>query len=171
MPTGTLRRVQLCITIGASILVPLLIAIFGWMIQSSVASQSVRKDYVQMALQILSNDKTNADPQLRAWAVAVLDENSPVRFSKDLRVRLLEGSTKFEYDPEAKRLYLRPFMKEPRSWKPLPENPTYRTLMENYVENRARFEANMIDQKHAYEALRRELGEAIPEQDTPTPVN
>ncbi|MGB7932757.1 MAG: hypothetical protein WCH04_11140 [Gammaproteobacteria bacterium] len=86
----TLKRIQIITSIISAIAIPLLIAIFGWIVQSKISSESVKKDYVHMAVNILTSTAVQ-DRELREWAVAVLDKNAPVSFSSELRVRLTEG--------------------------------------------------------------------------------
>lgn len=53
------------------------IAVVGFSIQRSIAQQSLRATYTELAISILSRDtKTEADQKLRDYAVDVLRENS-----------------------------------------------------------------------------------------------
>ncbi|WP_141630319.1 hypothetical protein [Melaminivora alkalimesophila] len=76
--------------------------------------------------------------------MSVLDKTSPVPFSKDLGQRISSGSIEIEK-------YLAPTIPQQLlgqgvAWKPLPrERVTWGDLLENYVENKARFEMNQID--------------------------
>ncbi|WP_124358346.1 hypothetical protein [Pseudomonas orientalis] len=90
-----LSRIQSYASIFASIAVPLLVALFGWALQSKTSEDSVKKDYVQIAIKILNTDKEKADEDMRQWAIAVLDKNSPVPFSKDMKDSLQNGKTVF----------------------------------------------------------------------------
>lgn len=81
--------------------VPLLVAYFGYVgqarladqtvqVQAAVADQAVRKDFVQMAIGILSNPPaSDDDKRLREWALKVLDRNSPIPFPIEVRQDLL----------------------------------------------------------------------------------
>ena len=91
MDLKNLRAVQSIAAIVASIAVPLLVAFFGWLIQSHISSASVRKDYVQMAIGILAQPATQQNEELSTWAVTLLDANSDVPFSKKARAELAEG--------------------------------------------------------------------------------
>ena len=57
-----------------------MLAIGGWNIQKTITQQSVSKDYVQIAVSILTQPKSNNPDQelIRYWAVDLLNENSPV---------------------------------------------------------------------------------------------
>lgn len=92
MDEKQLKRLQAYSTIAASIAVPILIAFFGWMLQSQSASESVRKDYVQMAVNILSREVDDEDAELREWAAKLLEESSPVPFPRQLRSNLASGT-------------------------------------------------------------------------------
>ena len=114
---GTLKKVQSIATIVSSVAIPIVIALVGWWVQSSISNEGIKKDYVQMAIGILKDTENQKDEEMRKWAVAVLDKNSPVPFSRDLRSKLVEGSvfvsTPFPMPPEV-------LMKPPEKLKPLP---------------------------------------------------
>jgi len=67
------------------------LAVIGALIQEAVSRSTVSRDYVQLAVSILTADKDKTPAELRGWAVDLLDENSPVRFSKDVADRLKGG--------------------------------------------------------------------------------
>lgn len=75
------------------VLIPTAIAVVGWWIQSSLSEQSVKKDYVQIAVGILSDQRTADDSDLRSWATEVLSKNSPVPFKPTLRDKFIAGKT------------------------------------------------------------------------------
>ncbi len=89
-----LEKVQAYSTIFASIAVPILIAFFGWVIQVRQSETGARTEYVQMAIGILMDPKRNSEDDLRQWAVALLDETSPVPFTKELRQDLSTGKVR-----------------------------------------------------------------------------
>jgi hypothetical protein len=90
--SSPLTKIQAYATIFSAVAVPLLIAFFGWMIQLRASDEGVRKDYVQMAVGLLSSPATAGDSELRQWAVMVLDKSSPVPFSAELRTQLETGA-------------------------------------------------------------------------------
>lgn len=77
----------------ATIAIPVVLAVGGWYIQDSVSRQSVNKDYVALAVSILQ--KHDADPNLRSWAVRLLNDNSPTKFSDQTFQDLLSGAINF----------------------------------------------------------------------------
>ncbi len=89
MNQESLNKWQSIASIGASIAIPLILAIVGYVVQDKISTEGLRKDYVQIAISIL---KERQDEDLRKWAVTVLDENSPIPFSKDVRMKLEKGT-------------------------------------------------------------------------------
>jgi hypothetical protein len=69
--------------IFAAIGIPVVLAVGGWLIQTTLAKQSVSKDYVTLALDILENKQGNDEARntrgLRTWAVDLLNDASPVK--------------------------------------------------------------------------------------------
>jgi hypothetical protein len=84
-----LAKWQSIASICSSIAIPLILAIVGYIVQDKISAEGLRKDYVQIAISIL---KERQDEDLRKWAVMVLDENSPIPFSKDVRSKLEQGA-------------------------------------------------------------------------------
>ena len=52
-------------------------------VQKSVAEQSVAKDYVGMAVSILEKPNDDERSALRDWAVELLNEKSPLKFTPE----------------------------------------------------------------------------------------
>ena len=143
----TLERIRLVTSIASSIAVPILIAVFGWIVQAKISAEGAKKDYVQIAVGILADRTAKGDEGLRKWAVNVLDKTAPVPFSEDVRTKLEKGElviTKL-YFPEP----LPQLMEPPLPLKPLPkkERITNGDLMENVAENYHRYEINALNQK------------------------
>jgi tetratricopeptide (TPR) repeat protein len=73
--------------------IPVVLAVVGWLVQDKLATRTVSKDYVQLAVSILSQPKkSEIDPALSDWAVELLNENSPVKFSKEVATQLRSGA-------------------------------------------------------------------------------
>ena len=136
MDDKRLLRVQAYASIGASIVVPLLIAIFGWSIQSRMSSDTVRKDYVQMAIGILSNKDTKNDKELREWASKLIRQSSPVPFGKEVQASLASGSITVT-PPIPKSVLKMELMEPPEPWRPLPATRPLPSddLIANYADN------------------------------------
>jgi murein L,D-transpeptidase YcbB/YkuD len=80
------------------IAIPVVIAIVGALIQDSVAKRSVSQQYVQVAVAILTS-REKIDPNLRSWAVDLLDDNSPTRLGATVKQKLKEGSITLPSQP------------------------------------------------------------------------
>jgi hypothetical protein len=94
LPTQeNLNKWQTIATITSLILVPLIVAFIGWRIQENTTDESIKKDYVQMAINVLAEPKASYDEDLRKWSIDVLSKNSPVPFSAELRKKLWVGAT------------------------------------------------------------------------------
>lgn len=89
---GKLERAKTIATIFSTIAVPVVLAGAGYFIQRSIADDGLKKDYVAIAAGILKEKPEAQEPELRAWAVKVLDENSPVPFSKKAKAGLYSGA-------------------------------------------------------------------------------
>ncbi|UJM90251.1 hypothetical protein LRK24_17780 [Rhodanobacter denitrificans] len=148
-----LSKIQVIASIASAVAIPLVIALVGWLIQAKIANQTAQKDYVSMAVGILTNPKNQGNDELRTWAVAVLDKTSPIPFSRGLRQKLASGEivitrpvivrTPFVPEPPAE------LMKPPLPLVPLPTSGkvTNGDLVNNMLENNNRFKLNAADQK------------------------
>ncbi len=93
-----LSKIQSIVSIISSITIPVILAVFGYLVQDKIATEGLKKDYVQIAISVLKERK-DAGPEndeLRKWAVSVLASNSPIPFSKALRLDLEKGGLKVE---------------------------------------------------------------------------
>jgi len=85
-------RAEAIAKIVSLVAIPIILAVVGWLVQDKLASSTVSKDYVQLAVSILSQPKqTDIDPALRSWAVELLNHNSPVKFSTEIARQLQSG--------------------------------------------------------------------------------
>lgn len=146
--------VQSGATIVSLVAVPLLVAYFGWQIQKNTSAEDVRRDYVQMAIGVLSQTHTDENEALRLWAVKVLEQNSPVPFGTDAKETLLRGVAFIQprvFQPVmATRL-----MEAPKPWVKPPENPDVDQLITNYAENLDRSVDNALKLNSLQEYIRR----------------
>lgn len=88
---NNLERAKNIATIFSAIAIPIVLTIAGYFIQKQITDDSLKKDYVGIAAGILKEDPKNQEPELRTWAIKVLDDNSPVPFSKKAKAGLLTG--------------------------------------------------------------------------------
>jgi len=72
--------------------IPLILAILGYVVQKELKEKDVSKDYVELAITILTKtEQSKVDPSIRSWAVDLLNQNSPTKFSEDVSRRLKAG--------------------------------------------------------------------------------
>lgn len=79
--------------IWSAVAIPVVLALIGYFVQSSLADAGLKKDYVQMALGVLKEQPTKENEQLRQWAIAVLDKNSPVPIPPNLKSQFVKSTT------------------------------------------------------------------------------
>lgn len=92
MSLATFVEISKALSIAA---IPVVLAIVGFVVQRQLAQQSLRKEYVSLALSILREpDSTKVEPELRAWAVDLLNLNSDVKFDEKTTQRLKSGETR-----------------------------------------------------------------------------
>lgn len=85
----TVERIAKTISIAA---IPLVLAAGGWIIQARLQEQTVRRDYVQLAVTILKEPATTENKEMRVWAADLLESTSPVRFTRGTLQNLREGT-------------------------------------------------------------------------------
>lgn len=86
-------------TIVSLLAVPVGIAYFGNKIQESIAERQTQREYVQLAVSILSTRPISKDDPLRPWAIQIIDQNAPVKLSAEQRRGLLVGMYVYRPDP------------------------------------------------------------------------
>jgi hypothetical protein len=79
------------VAIAATVAVPIIVTWLGVDIQRTIADETNRKDYVMLAVDILSRPPSARSDPLRVWAVDIIDEKSPVRLPTAVRQGLLTG--------------------------------------------------------------------------------
>lgn len=77
--------------IVSAVAIPLVLAYYGSSLQAEQAQNGLKKDYVSIAASILKDVDYSRDPELRQWAVSVLDENAPQPFSRTAKESLARG--------------------------------------------------------------------------------
>jgi hypothetical protein len=84
---------QFCKALAIALL-PIVLAAGGWWFQTQTQNDGVRKDYVSLAVSILKEPETaGVDPNLRSWAVELLNKNSPTKFDAATVEKLETGKT------------------------------------------------------------------------------
>ena len=88
-----LHRIETITKIVSLVAIPVLLAMFGWLIQSELSEKSLRKEYVQLAVNILSNQsKLPEQEPLREWAIELLAKNAPLPLSPSALKELRTGT-------------------------------------------------------------------------------
>ena len=123
-----LERWKQVAQIASAVAVPVVLAILGYFVQRSLADAGLKKDYVQMALSVLKEAPSKENEQLRKWAIAVLDKNSPVPLPPSLKVQL-ETSKSFNF--RVLGVKDREF-EERIECKPVPDPQTLEWLLKTY---------------------------------------
>ncbi|MEO0470059.1 MAG: tetratricopeptide repeat protein [Bacteroidota bacterium] len=85
----TLERLSKIISIVA---IPVLVAVYGNILKEKLSNQSLQKDYVDLAVDILT--KEEIDPPIRDWAVDLLNDNAPTKMSEEAIAALKSGEAK-----------------------------------------------------------------------------
>jgi hypothetical protein len=77
----TLSNWKAIASIASSIAIPIVLAVIGYIVQTTVASDGLKKDYVQIATNILKDEPSPKNIELRAWAIQILGKYSEIPFS------------------------------------------------------------------------------------------
>jgi hypothetical protein len=73
--------------------IPVVVAVGGWLIQRQLQDQTIKRDYVQLAVSILQNpDPSKVPPEIREWAVDLLNENAPTKLNARAMANLKSGT-------------------------------------------------------------------------------
>ena len=91
-PVQRLKTIESVAKIFSLIAVPTLVALGGWLIQSSQATRTTSQEYVKLAISVLTQSNGEIDPGLRDWAVDLLNDNSPTRFNATVVADLKAGT-------------------------------------------------------------------------------
>jgi hypothetical protein len=85
------ERISKTLSIAA---IPIVLAAGGWVIQTRLQEQTVRRDYVQLAVTILKEPADKGNKDMRAWAADLLASTSPVKFDQSTVDHLKAGTVK-----------------------------------------------------------------------------
>jgi hypothetical protein len=105
MSNDKLEKWKAISSIISSIAIPFILVIVGYFIQKQLSDAGLKKDYVGIATGILKENPNGQDPDLRKWAITILDSNAPIPFSKKARANLERESI---YIPVPTRLAVLP---------------------------------------------------------------
>ena len=94
------------------IALPVLLAIGGWFVQSSISESAAKTEYIKIAVGILQEKPANSDnnKNLRRWATQTLDHYSEIPFTSEESKGLQEGDlTLPQYEIKMKEAFQRSF--------------------------------------------------------------
>lgn len=74
------------------IAIPIVLAIVGWLVQSSLSDRSASQEYVKLSVSILKEPKDKVELSLRSWAADLLNANAPTKLSPQALQALKEGT-------------------------------------------------------------------------------
>lgn len=86
----------------AVVAIPVVVAIVGNSMDQTARQSEMRLQYVRLATGILA--QKDAGPDLRSWAVEVLNTNSQIHLPKTTYRQLVTGKLTLPQDPDAHRL-------------------------------------------------------------------
>lgn len=95
-PINGWDKAERLIKVVSIVAIPVVVAIGGWAIQDTVSKRTIGKDYVSLALSVLTK-KDKEHEKFRPWAVKLVNTNSPVPFSDELSKQLSEGEVSLPY--------------------------------------------------------------------------
>lgn len=81
---------------------PIIVAVLGWKVQEGFKTADLRKEYVGIAINVLSSGES--DSQMKQWATAMLQEYSPVPWPEGAAEQIakaLRSSSTTDMDFEA----------------------------------------------------------------------
>jgi WD40 repeat protein len=84
--TETIARV------ASLIAIPIVLAIIGWLVQSSLSAQTASQEYVKLSVSILKEPKDKVEPSLRSWAADLLNAYAPTKLSPEALRALKDGT-------------------------------------------------------------------------------
>lgn len=86
-----LSRTLVAAQILSILAIPVVLALVGYWVQASLQEQQIKRDYVSLAVSLLlpkKDGEKEASEELRAWAVQLLNNSSPVKLSEAQTVDL-----------------------------------------------------------------------------------
>ena len=92
MDPSVLENIEKIAKTLSLVAIPIVIAVLGWFIQDRLKTREVAKDYVNLAVNILTQtEQSRIHPDIRSWAVDLLNQHSPTPFDSETARRLKAG--------------------------------------------------------------------------------
>jgi len=82
------KKAQAISAMVAALLIPVVLAFFGQLVNTTIKESELRLRYVELAASILKEKPTKETTELRQWAIDVLNDNSSIKFSKEVEIEL-----------------------------------------------------------------------------------
>lgn len=83
---------KLASIVAIPIVIPLALASYSAKVQENSQKETINRDYVQLAVSILTQKKDDSTTALRDWAVDLLSEHSPTKFKPEVISALKTGT-------------------------------------------------------------------------------
>ena len=90
---------KLASIVAIPIVIPLALASYSAKVQQTSPKETINRDYVQLAVSILTQKKDDATVPLRDWAVDLLAEHSPTKFKPEVVAALKSGTISLPETP------------------------------------------------------------------------
>lgn len=89
-PPSIWKKAQTVSTIIASVLIPIVIAFIGHIVNQSIKNNELSLSYIELAVGILKDEPKPGTENLRAWAIDVVNNYSSVKLTTDAKKELRE---------------------------------------------------------------------------------
>ena len=77
------KKLQVLSISVAALLIPIVLALVGHLVNSTLKEKELRLQYVELAVGILKEEPTQETSNLREWAIEVIELNSPVKLPQE----------------------------------------------------------------------------------------
>jgi len=95
------RLAKIVALVAIPIVIPMALAMYSKKEESTAQTQTLNRDYVQLAVSILKEKKSTTNPQIRRWAFDLLSAHSPTKFDPDVLAGLKSGELSLFGDVES----------------------------------------------------------------------
>ncbi len=117
-----MEKIERLSKILSAIAIPTIIAWLGWNIQEKISDKNLNRDYVKIAIDILTSEN-DIDNSLRIWAVDLLNDNTTTKMNLDAIKKLKSGKIRLPSSENAYQLIQENKLEESlKEWTTLIEN-------------------------------------------------
>jgi tetratricopeptide (TPR) repeat protein len=117
-----MEKIERLSKVLSAIAIPVIVAWFGWTIQESISDKNLSRDYVKIAIDILTSE-TDIDNSLRVWAVDLLNDNTTTKMDVEVIKKLKSGEIRLPSSEQAYSLIKENKLEESlTAWTTLIEN-------------------------------------------------